>query len=100
MMARPAMEINGLGSRGSVAALLLVAGVSVGTTGDTTCGSTDRGTFQRAAGLIADDGTGTGADQGSGRGSAVGIRSVVLAAGAKESGSGGKQGKGCLHGSI
>jgi hypothetical protein len=77
-------------SGGSVAALFLVTGISVGTTGDTACGRTDRGAFKGAAGLVADDGTGSGADQGSGGGSAVGIGAVVLAAGAKESSGGGK----------
>ena len=98
-MCHPALKINGLPS-GLVAALLLVAGVSVGTTGDTASGGTDCGTFKGAARLIADDGTGTGTDQGTRGGSAVGIRAVVLAAGAEESGGNGKEGKGCLHGSV
>lgn len=94
------MEINGLSQVNcSIAALLLVAGISIGTTRDTACGGTDERAFTGVTGLVADDGTGTCADQGSGCGTTVGVWTVVLAAGAEESGSDGEKGKGCLHGS-
>ena len=54
--------------------LFLVAGIAVGAADDRSTGGSERGTFEGAAGLVADDSAEKRAAQGSGGGTALRVR--------------------------
>lgn len=87
------------GGFGSVAVLFLIAGIAVESSGGSACGRAKQGTTSGIAGLMANEGSGTRAEQAAGGGTALGIRAGGggTIREAESEGGGGERQDNCFH---